>query len=136
MITCTSERSGSASSGVFITEYTPQALTISVASSTRKRLLIDQRIRRAIIAGLRKRRPEPTQPGSRIDEDRRRHHHALARLQAALDLGLAVGLDARLHLHRPEMALALGEHHHRALAGLDHRVAGHEQRLLGPQVHE
>jgi hypothetical protein len=34
--------------------------------------------------------------GFRINQELRRHHHALAGLQAALDLGLAAGLDADL----------------------------------------
>src|SRR3989344_102100 len=50
MMTCTSDRSGKASRGVLATEYTPHALSIKVASSTRKRLVMDQRIRRAIMA--------------------------------------------------------------------------------------
>ena len=49
MMTCTSDRSGSASSGVRSSDQTPQAATISVASSTRKRFAIDQRISAAII---------------------------------------------------------------------------------------
>src|SRR5579885_116008 len=50
MITCTSERSGMASSGVFSMLYTPQALIMTVAISTRKRLWMDQRMSAAIIA--------------------------------------------------------------------------------------
>jgi hypothetical protein len=36
------------------------------------------------------------QAGFRIDQELRRDDHLLARLQAALDLGLAAGLDTRL----------------------------------------
>ena len=50
MITCVSDRSGRASSGVRATDTTPQAASNTVAISTRKRLAIDQWISRAIIA--------------------------------------------------------------------------------------
>ena len=50
MMTCTSERSGSASSGVRLSAITPHAVTITVASTTRKRLAMDQRMRFAIIS--------------------------------------------------------------------------------------
>ena len=52
MMTCTSDKSGKASTGVLRSAQTPQAAIISVASSTSKRLAIDQRISRAIMAGL------------------------------------------------------------------------------------
>ena len=50
MITCTSDRSGRASTGVRTSDQTPYAVTIDVASNTRKRLAIDQRISLAIMA--------------------------------------------------------------------------------------
>ena len=49
-MTCTSDRSGSASIGVVFTDQMPQATTNSVASRTRKRLATDQRISAAIIS--------------------------------------------------------------------------------------
>ena len=48
MMTCTSDKSGKASSGVCCTDHTPHAAIISVASSTKNRLTTDQRIRAAI----------------------------------------------------------------------------------------
>ena len=62
MMTCTSDRSGKASNGVLCTEYTPQALIIKLASSTRKRFAMDHRIRLAITScslSLRMQRPVP-----------------------------------------------------------------------------
>ena len=44
MITCTSERSGRASTGVCLTDQSPQAVSMTVNSSTRKRLPMDQQI--------------------------------------------------------------------------------------------
>ena len=50
MMTWTSDKSGSASTGVLRTPHTPQAVSITVASRTRSRFATDQRIRRAIMA--------------------------------------------------------------------------------------
>src|SRR6202035_5180989 len=50
MMTCVSERSGSASSGVESVACTPHAATNAVAISTRKRFLIDQRMSEASIS--------------------------------------------------------------------------------------
>jgi hypothetical protein len=44
-MTCTSERSGMASSGVLITDQIPAMMMKRVASRTRKRFLADQSIR-------------------------------------------------------------------------------------------
>ncbi|MCY1380719.1 hypothetical protein D9M69_685660 [compost metagenome] len=52
MMTCVSDRSGSASSGVRSMDTTPQAVIITVAIRTRKRLAMLQWIRRAIIVAL------------------------------------------------------------------------------------
>ena len=52
MMTCTSVRSGSASTGVVRRPQRPAAVRKAVASSTRKRLATDQRISAAIIASL------------------------------------------------------------------------------------
>ena len=49
MITCVSERSGIASSGVVLTAHTPATASIAAASSTRKRLATDHRMTAAII---------------------------------------------------------------------------------------
>src|SRR5487761_2286918 len=46
MITCTSDKSGIASSGVCSTAYTPAAVTNSVARSTRKTLRTDHSMMR------------------------------------------------------------------------------------------
>ena len=52
MITWTSERSGRASTGVCLTDQSPQAVSMRVSSSTRKRLPTDQRIIEGIMVGL------------------------------------------------------------------------------------
>jgi hypothetical protein len=52
MITCTSERSG-ARPAAFVRATTPHAATSAEATSTRKRLPIDQRMSAAIISRLR-----------------------------------------------------------------------------------
>src|SRR3990167_1350002 len=49
MITCTSDRSGMASSGVRARANRPKATSMAVISSTRKRLWIDQRMMCAIM---------------------------------------------------------------------------------------
>ncbi|MNO38626.1 hypothetical protein D3C76_287330 [compost metagenome] len=52
MITWTSERSGRASTGVCFTDQSPQAVSMTVNSSTRKRLPTDQRMMAGIMIGL------------------------------------------------------------------------------------
>ncbi|MNE82486.1 hypothetical protein D3C80_1792120 [compost metagenome] len=52
MITCTSERSGRASTGVCLTDQSPQAVSMRVNSSTRKRLPTDQRMMEGIMIWL------------------------------------------------------------------------------------
>src|SRR5689334_20662215 len=52
MITCVSERSGMASTGVRASAKTPHPVTNTVARRTRKRLAIDQRMRAAIMSAL------------------------------------------------------------------------------------
>lgn len=52
MITCTSERSGNASTGVFFTLYKPAAVNNMAPMITINRLLIDHRIIAGIMIGL------------------------------------------------------------------------------------
>src|SRR5689334_96489 len=78
-MTCTSDRSGSASSGVINIENTPHALNISVASKMSKRFAIDQRMMRAIMACLRRRAQWHRHRGPADARDRAvLEHHLIA----------------------------------------------------------
>src|SRR5882757_8933033 len=74
MMTCVSDRSGKASSGVDDVACTPQAASSSVPISTKKRFWIDQRMSDASIS---------VAPSRRFHR-RRGHHHRLRPLAAGV----------------------------------------------------
>src|SRR5512144_1420103 len=100
MITCTSERSGIASSGVRSTAYTPAAMMKNVPRSTRNRLRTDHSMTRwsisvrSVAAGSGLRTHDQIRSTARVDE-----------IKVDLLTGLESPeqgriLDAEIHRHR------------------------------------
>ncbi len=71
-----------------------------------------------------------------VDQELAGHHDFLARFQPLADFGLPTGLDADLDVHRGELAVALRNDDDSALACLDHRFGGHQQRFLARRRRE
>ncbi len=145
-MTCVSERSGSASTGVRTAERTPAATRNAVAMRTRNRLTTDQRMRAAITwhlpgmrrGGSRRRRSRGrlrhrhvaehgTQASLRVDEELAAGDHLVAFVQALDDLQRVAQVGAEHHLARLEAAVVLADDGHRAGPGADDRLRGHHQ---------
>src|SRR6266568_2733303 len=107
-MTCGSDRSGMASSLMFLIEKIAAASANVTPRKTRKRFLAENVMIRSIMAA------------------------SLPRLGDAVeDLHLVAGASAELHAPRLEAALGLGEKQVLGLAGVDHRLEGHEDALGG-----
>src|SRR5690606_13823497 len=159
-MTCTSDRSGWASSGVFITAYTPAAITATVMTSTRTTLRTDHSMirpsmsvlpvrifSRHLVSGVwipggrcvavvrvTGRRPESLQRRLEvafgIDEEVRGHHHVLAFGQAVQDFHAVAGAAPDGDLARGEAAGGGLDQHGRACSAIQHRRAGDAQHRL------
>src|SRR4051794_19374389 len=107
MMTCVSERSGMASSGVRDIDTTPHAATITVATSTRKRLAIDQRMTEAIMSASLQARGRGLEARLGVDEELAGNHDLLPGRHALANLGHSIRLGADLDIDRREPLLAV-----------------------------
>src|SRR5688500_362188 len=112
MMTCTSERSGIASTGVFHTEYIPQSTTKNVPSSTRKTCRTDHSIMLPTILVLAcstggrtaaQCRPEVA---FRVDQEIGFNHNPLPSLQSVCHFRVVIGTGANFYRSRLKPALA------------------------------
>ena len=121
---------------------------MNVASRTRKRLAMDQRIRRAIMvvaspagscvrAGGLAPHIDPfmrvqrgLETGLGVDQELAGSHDLLPQPQPFADLHHIPAVTADLDLHRTEFAVAFGHDDDVALARVDHRFGGHHQSRL------
>src|SRR5665213_1562887 len=153
-MTCVSDRSGSASSGVESVACTPQAASRPVAISTRKRFWIDQRMSEESmlvrpIGGLGRRWHQfrfrslvsrltragkvvegAAQARLGVDQKLSGRHDVLTETQAFQNLGTAAVLGADPHQDGAKMRVIVRDDNHAARAGLDDRLARHCQHLL------
>ena len=70
------------------------------------------------------------QAGFRVDQELSGDDDLLPGLESLADFRLPPGLHADLDIDRREPAVSLGDHHHAALAGGDHRLGRHQQHFL------
>src|SRR5258708_17233629 len=152
MMTCVSERSGKASSGVDKVACTPQAASNSVPMTTRKRFWIDQRISDASILvapirGFHRRcghhrgfrtlaagfvgageivKGTP-QIGFGVNEELARGDNVLSQRQPLQDLRAAALLGADPHPRGTEMGVVVGDDHETPRAGLDDRLTRYSE---------
>ena len=132
-MTCTSDRSGIASSGVRSSDHTPHARRASVASSTRKRLAIDQRMS-ARDHGVRLRgrqaRQRGFEAGLRIDQELTGQNDLLSRFEPRPNRRSAARFRAQRDCGDIESAALARDDHDAALARQDHGFARHHQVFL------
>jgi hypothetical protein len=74
--------------------------------------------------------------GFRINQELRRHHHALSGGQAFADFGLPARLSARFHLDRAKAPTVLRQHDHGTPPGGDQGFGGYQHRRRAGPVHE
>src|SRR6266852_4063532 len=108
MITCVSERSGTASSDVRNSAATPKPTAIRTAITVNARWRAHAAIRRSIMAGS---------PLLRRHQEIAGRHHHLAGAQSREDFVVAARPRAELDLARREAAVAEINEHDMALAG-------------------
>src|ERR1700691_4800957 len=137
MMTCVSDRSGSASSGVEMVACMPQAASRTVAIRTKKGFWIDQRMREAgmsVHLGTREVVERAAQIRLRVDEELPRCDDGLSQVEPPQNLGAPAVLGADANDGRAKVGGIIGDDHDAARAGLDHRLGGHGQHrfLRGP----
>src|SRR5450759_4657314 len=155
MMTCVSDRSGNASSGVESVAWMPQAASKAVAISTRKRFWIDQRMRDSSMSvppvrrlhrrtrhqlrfrGLRGRFgctgedvEGPPQNNLGDHEELPRRTNILAKMESFQNLRSAAVLGTHAHQHGAKMCPIVGDDDDATGAGLDDRFARYGERLL------
>src|ERR1041384_3994871 len=131
-MTCVSERSGRASSGMFrALQYAPTSATATAARTSPRLWAENSMMRRIMRASLRRERGERgLQARLGIDQEAGAHHHLLAIVEAGKHLDQIARSVAGGDLARLEAAVAGSHEDHLAVAGVDDRIGRNAQALV------